>query len=67
MFLHMAFVVFGMNVGIVNCHEMLMVSEVEESLRELALSLVMNTDPKATMLCVPRYTVTVLALQLAGQ
>jgi len=38
----------GMDCGIVNCHEMLMTSEIDPSLHDIAMSLVMNSDPAST-------------------
>jgi 5-methyltetrahydrofolate--homocysteine methyltransferase len=38
----------GMDCGIVNCHEMLMTSEIDPSLHDIAMSLVMNSDPTST-------------------
>ncbi len=38
----------GMDVGIVNAHELLAYNEVDADIREVAESLVMNTDPEAT-------------------
>ena len=47
-FLHRAILESGMDVGIVNAHEMLAYSEVDADIREVCESLVMNTDPEAT-------------------
>jgi len=47
-FLQRAILESGMDVGIVNAHELLAYNEVEADIREVAESLVMNTDPEAT-------------------
>ena len=47
-FLHNAIMESGMDVGIVNAKEMLMIDEVEPELRKAAEELVFNTNPDAT-------------------
>lgn len=47
-FLHHAILESGMDVGIVNAHEMLMYSEVDADIREVAESLILNLSDDAT-------------------
>ena len=47
-FLQHAILEAGMDVGIVNAHELLAYNEVDADIREVCEALVMNTDPEAT-------------------